>query len=92
MGSSLSLTMMAKPQKRTTRTDNGDVPTPIQLPDAVSSSEAKLVCLYLSVRGTATVDELGETLDLPKLTLFSIFGTLRENDLLVRDGDVVSLV
>ncbi|WP_380675710.1 TrmB family transcriptional regulator [Salinigranum sp. GCM10025319] len=64
----------------------------IDIPDAVSSSEAKLVYLYLAVRGTVTVDELGAALDLPKLALFSILGTLGEYDLIVRDGDAVSTV
>lgn len=63
---------------------------PISLPDDVTSPQAKLVYLYLLVRGTVTVDELGSSLDLPKLTLFSILQTLSEYGLVVRDGDAVS--
>jgi hypothetical protein len=60
------------------------------LPDELTSAEAKLVYLFVSVRGTTTVDELGDALDLPKLTLLSILQTLAGNDFVARDGDVVS--
>jgi hypothetical protein len=63
----------------------------IDIPDRIASPQAKLVYLYLDVRGTVTVDELGAALGLPKLALFSILGTLDEYDLVARDGDVVSL-
>lgn len=63
---------------------------PITLPDTVTSPQAKLVYLYLVVRGTVTVDELGTALGLPKLALFSILQTLSEYGLVVRDGDAVS--
>jgi DNA-binding HxlR family transcriptional regulator len=63
---------------------------PIELPDEVTSPPAKLVYLYLLVRGTVTVDELGASLGLPKLTLFSILQTLAGYGLVVRDGDDVS--
>jgi predicted O-methyltransferase YrrM len=65
---------------------------PIEMPDRITSSQAKLVYLYLRTRGTTTVDELGTALGLPKLALFSILGTLGEYDLIVRDGDAVSTV
>jgi hypothetical protein len=61
----------------------------IALPDEVTSPQGKLVYLYLDVRGTVTVDELGASLGLPKLTLFSILQTLGEYGLVVRDGDAV---
>jgi hypothetical protein len=63
----------------------------IGIPDRIASPQAKLVYLYLHVRGTVTVDELGTALGLPKLALFSILGTLDEYDVVARDGDVVSL-
>ena len=73
-----------------TPTDRLDVDTgPIDIPDELTSSQAKLVYLYLRVRGTATVDELGSALGLPKLALFSILQTLSEYGLVVRDGDAV---
>ena len=76
--------------------DPGDEPQPdypaaepMALPETVSSPQAKLVYLYLLVRGTTTVDELGAALGLPKLSLFSILQTLAEYGLVVRDGDAV---
>ncbi len=74
-------------EPRTDRTTSG----PITLPETVTSPQAKLVYLYLLVRGTVTVDELGASLGLPKLALFSILQTLAESDLVVRDGDAVSV-
>jgi hypothetical protein len=63
----------------------------IDIPDRLTSPQTKLVYLYLHVRGTATVDEVGTALDLPKLSLFSILGTLGDYDLVVRDGESVTL-
>jgi hypothetical protein len=79
------------PRAETDRTARGRI-DPIEIPDRISSSQAKLVYLYLHTRRTATVDELGTALGLPKLALFSILGTLGEYDLIVRDGDAVSAV
>lgn len=66
-------------------------PETVSIPDGLSSSEAKLVYLSLSVRGRATVDELAESLGLRKLALYSILGTLYERDFVERDGEVVAL-
>jgi predicted transcriptional regulator len=62
----------------------------IAVPDELTSAEAKLVYLCPLVRGTTTVDELGDTLGLPKLALFSILQTLGKRDLVARDGDTVT--
>ena len=45
--------------------------------------------LYLSLVGTdgRTADELGERLDLPKLTVHGVLGTLVDRGLVERDGD-----
>lgn len=83
------------PQTRELHTDTGpdrSTAGPIALPDEINSPQAKLVYLYLLVRGTVTVDELGSSLGLPKLALFSILQTLSESGLVVRDGDAVSTV
>jgi hypothetical protein len=77
----------ATPHDRTAR-EPGEA---IDIPDRITSPQAKLVYLYLHVRGTVTVDELGTALGLPKLALFSILETLDEYDTVARDGDVVSL-
>jgi DNA-binding HxlR family transcriptional regulator len=84
--------MMRAPQleRGTEPRPNRTTAEPIELPDEVTSPPAKLVYLYLLVRGTVTVDELGASLGLPKLTLFSILQTLAGYGLVVRDGDDVS--
>jgi len=79
------------PRAETDRTTRDRI-DPIEIPDRITSSQAKLVYLYLHTRGTTTVDELGTALGLPKLALFSILGTLGEYDLIVRDGDDVDTV
>lgn len=66
-------------------------PEAVSVPEELDSSQAKLVYLALALRGRASVDELGESLGLRKLSLYSIIGTLREHNLVTRDGDVVTL-
>lgn len=57
------------------------------LPEGVQSPRAKLVYLYLQVAGGSTVSEVQETLDVPKLTLFSVLDALAGRGLVERDGD-----
>jgi predicted transcriptional regulator len=71
-------------------TDDAGTADVVELPVRLASAQAKLVYLYLLTRGTATVDELGRALQVPKLTLFSVLGTLDEYGLVARDGDVVT--
>jgi hypothetical protein len=85
------MTTMAPLEPTSTTDDRTTNEERIDIPSAVRSPQAKLVYLYLLVRGTVTVDELGAALGLPKLALFSILGTLAEYDLIVRDGDAVSV-
>ncbi|GAA0673509.1 MarR family transcriptional regulator [Natronoarchaeum mannanilyticum] len=56
------------------------------LPESIESPTAKLVYLALDANGTATVDELRETLDLQKLVLFETLGTLESKGLVAADG------
>ncbi|WP_135819728.1 helix-turn-helix domain-containing protein [Halostella litorea] len=51
------------------------------LPGELDSPCAKLVYLYLSTRGEATVERLRKELDLEKITLFSILDTLASRGL-----------
>ncbi|MFC4359320.1 TrmB family transcriptional regulator [Halobium salinum] len=67
--------MMQKPTQRT------------RMPGDIDSSSAKLVYLYLSTQGDATVEELGDGLEMQKLSLFSVLKTLRKRDLVERDGE-----
>lgn len=66
-----------------TRTRSGEV----SLPRELESPRAKLVYLYLSTRGEATVESLRDGLDLEKITLFSILDTLTSRGLVRKDAD-----
>jgi predicted transcriptional regulator len=58
-----------------------------RMPEELSSPRSKLVYLFLSTREGATVEELGEGLDMKKLALFSVLKALRSRDLVERDGE-----
>jgi DNA-binding IclR family transcriptional regulator len=45
------------------------------------------VYLYLTTNGDATVSEMGESLGMKKLSLYSILKTLRNEGLVDCDGD-----
>lgn len=57
------------------------------VPASIDSSCAKLVYLYLSTHGSATVSELQDRLSMKKLTLYSVLRTLRERELVSEDGE-----
>ncbi|MFC5135210.1 MULTISPECIES: MarR family transcriptional regulator [Haloferacaceae] len=57
------------------------------LPPELQSPRAKLVYLYLTTNGHATVSEMGDSLGMKKMSLYSILKTLREQDMVVREGD-----
>ncbi|WP_425607607.1 helix-turn-helix domain-containing protein [Natribaculum luteum] len=57
----------------------------VSVPDDLTSARAKLLYLYLSVRGQATADEVCADLDLDKGTVLSITGTLREQGYVRRE-------
>jgi len=59
----------------------------LALPAEVESPRAKLVYLYLQTAGDATVSDLRDELDVPKLTLFSVLKTLRSNGLVEAEGE-----
>ncbi|WP_433623680.1 TrmB family transcriptional regulator [Halomicrococcus sp. NG-SE-24] len=61
------------------------------MPDDIGSPRAKLVYLYLATTRGATVDELQSGLDLPKITLFTIVRTLRERELVEKNGSTFSI-
>lgn len=62
-------------------------PADLTIPDGIQSPRAKLVYLSLATTGPSTVDELAGALDMPKLALFSVLGTLSDRDLVATDGD-----
>lgn len=57
------------------------------LPDDLDSPRAKLVYLALAVAGSATLAELQEILDVPKLTLLSVLDTLSGRELVEETDD-----
>ncbi|WP_380675371.1 helix-turn-helix domain-containing protein [Salinigranum sp. GCM10025319] len=58
--------------------------THIEVPDEIQSPRAKLVYLYLTVEGTATIGELQTGLTMTKLTLYGVLDTLAERGLVER--------
>ncbi|WP_440990779.1 TrmB family transcriptional regulator [Haloarchaeobius baliensis] len=57
------------------------------IPGELNSPTAKLVYLYLDTTGRSTVDEMQQSLNVPKLALFSVLGSLSESGLVECDGD-----
>lgn len=66
---------------------DGVAPEGVTVPDAVSSPRGKLVYLYLATHGAVTESELCEGLDMKRLSLYSVLGTLRDADIVARDDD-----
>lgn len=61
------------------------------MPSEIGSARAKLVYLYLSTHGSATITELQTGLDMTKLTLYSVIRSLRSRGLIDRTGDEYAL-
>ncbi|MUW15170.1 TrmB family transcriptional regulator [Halorubrum sp. CBA1125] len=61
------------------------------LPPELQSPRAKLVYLYLTTNGDATVSEMGESLGMKKLSLYSILKTLRKEGMVACEGDTYAL-
>jgi predicted Rossmann fold nucleotide-binding protein DprA/Smf involved in DNA uptake len=59
----------------------------VSIPPHPGTTGSKLVCLYLSVVGTATMDELNQTLDMQRLRLYPMLATLEADGLVERDGE-----
>ncbi|ELY39229.1 MarR family transcriptional regulator [Natronorubrum tibetense] len=54
------------------------------VPDELDSAQAKLVYVFLEATGGATVEELGETLALKKLSILRILNALSSDGLVDR--------
>jgi predicted transcriptional regulator len=63
------------------------VPARLDVPDSLEASESKLVYLFLRTTGGATVEDLHETLDIRKISLYPVLDTLADRDLITREGD-----
>ncbi|MFA9418015.1 MarR family transcriptional regulator [Natrinema sp. HArc-T2] len=59
----------------------------VAIPDGLASSQAKLVYLSLFVMEKATVSEIQQLLELPKLTILPIIRSLAANDHIKRTED-----
>lgn len=57
-----------------------------ELPDALNSSGAKLVYLYVNIAEGATIDELQTALGLKKVTLYPLLQTLTTYGLIEKRG------
>jgi len=62
------------------------------IPTSLQSPRAKLVYLFLSTNGTATINELQDGLNMKKISLYSILKTLQKQDIISKDGDRYTLV
>lgn len=61
------------------------------VPDQISAAESKLVYLFVSVSDGATIDELQAALDIQKISLFPVLGTLSDHGLVdLVDGQYVA--
>ena len=61
------------------------------IPSELESPRAKLVYLFLSTHGEATVSELQSGLDMKKISLYSILSTLCERGLIDQDAESYAL-
>ncbi|WP_394295653.1 MarR family transcriptional regulator [Natronorubrum sulfidifaciens] len=57
------------------------------VPDTLDSAHAKLVYIYLEATDGATVEELGATLTMQKLSILSVLNTLSSAGIVEQDGD-----
>lgn len=61
------------------------------LPPELQSPRAKLVYLFLTTKGDATVSEMGDSLGMKKMSLYSILKTLKREGMVDCDGDTYAL-
>lgn len=69
-----------------TQFDTTETATRIDVPDDLTSAESKLVYLFLTARGGATIAELHDALDIRKISLFPVLRTLTERGVVAREG------
>jgi predicted transcriptional regulator len=61
-------------------------PARIDVPDGLTSSESKLVYVFLAATDGATVEELHDALDIRKISLYPVLRTLTDRDVVAREG------
>jgi predicted transcriptional regulator len=80
-------TMQGTVQPRPAAGADSDISDSAAVPAELESPRAKLVYLFLSVRGESSVTELQTGLEMKKISLYSILGTLCERGLVHRDAE-----
>lgn len=63
----------------------------IALPGEIESPRAKLVYLFLSMNETVTITELQNSLDMKKISLYSVLKCLEEQNLISKNGESYAL-
>ena len=61
------------------------------VPSSLQSPRAKLVYLFLSTNGSSTITELQESLNMKKISLYSILKTLQKKDVISKSGEQYTL-
>lgn len=59
----------------------------VTIPTELDSPQSKLVYLYLTVEGEATIDELTDSLDMKKLSLYPTLNRLAKNGFVQQTGE-----
>lgn len=57
------------------------------IPEELSSSQAKLVYLYLQIDDSATIDDVSETLAMKKIAVLSVLDSLSSYGVIEQTGD-----
>ncbi|MEM4782391.1 MAG: helix-turn-helix domain-containing protein [Halalkalicoccus sp.] len=58
-----------------------------EIPTEIESAGSKLVYLYLSTAGEATIEELQASLGMKQLSLYPVLDTLSSDGLVTREGE-----
>ena len=61
------------------------------VPSSLQSPRARLVYLFLSTNGSSTITELQESLNMKKISLYSILKTLQKKDVISKSGEQYTL-
>ncbi len=72
-------TVMEEPTRNTTSTP--------AVPAELTSAQSKLVYLYLDCGGSATVDDIADSLGLKKITLYPILDSLVSRGFVATEGN-----
>lgn len=63
----------------------------LRMPSTLDAASSKLVYLSLAETGEATITELADALDMQKLALYSILGSLADQGLVEQSGETYRL-